>query len=78
MTQLRFSYIDFVRENLDNRDSPVKPSNLIRGAMNSGATGNINSVHKRIRMAFETLASGPEYKRIRTADVSGYQYVKVT
>jgi hypothetical protein len=76
MQSSRFSYIDFVKNNIDNTNAPIVPSHLIRGAMNNGATGTTESVHRRIRMACESIVSANDYKRIRTPDIKGYQYTK--
>lgn len=78
MRASRFSYLNFVRDNLDNINVPIKPSTLIRSAIDSGAVGSMESVHKGIRMACDSLANSTGYKRIRTPDVSGYQYIKET
>ena len=76
MQSSRFSYIDFVKSNIDNTDTPIIPSTLIRGALNNGASGTQESVNRNIRMACESIVNSAGYKRIRTKEVKGYQYTK--
>lgn len=76
MARNNFSYFQFVKNNLDNVNEPIKPSTLVRGAMNAGATGSSSSIQKKIRSACEMLANSAGYKRVKTPDVSGYQYIK--
>ena len=76
MARNSFSYLSFVRTILDNAETPIKPSTLIRGAINSGALGDSKSVQQKIRSACESLANNSGYKRVRTPGISGYQYTK--
>ena len=76
MARDNFSYINFVRTVLDNAETSIKPPTLIRGAMNSGASGDSKSVQQKIRTACESLANSSGYKRVRTPGISGYQCIK--
>lgn len=71
-----FSYLDFVKSELDSSDEVFSPSSMIRKALSSGSPDRGDILEIKLRNACESLANTKGYYRSKNNSVKGYLYGK--
>lgn len=72
-----FSYLDFVKSELDLAEEAFSPSAMIRKALNSGSPDRGDLLEAKLRNACESLANTKGYYRSKSQSTKGYLYGKL-